>query len=273
MSTLNKYTLLVNSSDGFEDCWNPFFKLLTTNWPNFDLPVLLNTEFKEYSYPGLQLKCTKANSKNLERRLTWSECLIEALHQIETPYVLYMQEDYFIENPVKSELIEEFFHLMENNQNIKYIGLTHFGNCPPFKAWGKDNRLLEIGQKAKYRIATQAALWDKKTLLSYLRAEESGWMFEIFGTKRAQKRKELFLTVNRDLFNPQNGAIIEYVHTGIIKGRWHTAMVPLFRRNNISMDFEKRGFYKPQSTITRKIETGKKLIHNPKYFIRGILGF
>lgn len=273
MNNCNKFTLLVNSSDGFDDCWEPFFKLLSLNWKNCDIPILLNTEFKEFSYDSLNIKCSKANLSNLKRKLSWSECLINAINQIDTPLVLYMQEDYFIEKNVRVDLIDEFTDLMINNKDIKCIGLTHFGSFPPFYKWQDDEKLLEVSQKSKYRISTQAAIWDKETLLSYLRPNESGWMFEIFGSKRSFRKKELFLTVNRDVFNPNNGTIIEYLHTGIIKGKWHPGVVDLFKNFYINIDFNKRGFYKSQNVIYRKFETSKKLIKNPFYFIRGILGY
>lgn len=29
------YSILVNTCDKFEDCWNPFFKLLSIYWPDY----------------------------------------------------------------------------------------------------------------------------------------------------------------------------------------------------------------------------------------------
>jgi len=269
---LNPYSLLVNSSDNFEDCWVPFFQLLKKNWGTMDVSILLNTEFKVFSFDGLSIKSSQSHLFETNRKLTWSECLINALKMIESPIVLYMQEDYFIEKSVKTDVINDFVILMMENKNIKHIGLTHFGSNPPFSKYENDDRLWYINQNNKYRISTQAGLWDKNTLLSYLCPEESGWMFEIFGTKRANRRKDIFLTVNREIYNPQNGSIIEYTHTGIIKGKWHKAIPTLFRENNIVVDFSKRGFYEPRSIVFRKIETGKKILTNPKKIIRGILG-
>ena len=46
------FTVLVNSSDGFEDCWDPFFKLFDKYWPNCNAPIILNTEKKTYKSTG-----------------------------------------------------------------------------------------------------------------------------------------------------------------------------------------------------------------------------
>lgn len=267
----NKLTLLINTSDGFEDCWQPFFKLFSTYWESFSQPILLNTEFKDFHYSGLNITSAKSHINEKKRRLTWSECLINALNKVETPLVLYMQEDYFVEQEVNHFFIDEVTDLMLKNTEIKYIGLTDTGNYPPFFPWEGSNRLTKVSQKSKYRISTQAAIWRKETLLSYLRANENGWMFEIFGTKRANKRNELFLTVNRAIFNYKHNPVIAYTHTGIIKSKWHPKIPALFNKHQIEMDFDKRGFYKKKHIILRKIETAKMLLKKPSLFIKVFL--
>lgn len=268
----SKYTLLVNSCDSFSDCWDPFFILLKKKWENNNFPILLNTEFKTYKHEGLNIKTSRSHQMTNERRLTWSECLIQALEMVETPLVLYMQEDYFIEKQVKSDLIDDFAKLMTKDHSIKHIGLTDFGSKPPFQNYNNDERLWIISQKSNYRISTQAGLWDRAALLSYLKAEENGWMFEIYGTRRAQKKKDLFLTANREMYNLEKNSIISYTHTGIIKGKWHVKIPNLFKKNGIVVDFKIRGFYKEKQFFFRKIETLLKLLQSPLKFIKGMLG-
>ena len=269
----NKFTILVNSCDTFEDCWVPFFTLFKKNWNRSPSPILLNTEFKTFSSNGLNIKSTRSHQDIQDRKLTWSECLIRALKKIDTPLVLYMQEDYFIQDPVKSDVIDDFAELMIKDKSIKFIGLTDIGSEPPFAKYDRDNRLWIISQNAKYRISTQAGLWRKDSLLSYLKPDENGWMFEIFGTKRAHKKKDIFLTSNRDIYNADRGNIISYIHTGIIKGKWNVNIPSVFANNGIDLDFNIRGYYKQSPLIIRKIETAKKLVQNPIKFISGMLGF
>jgi hypothetical protein len=266
------FTILVNSSDGFEDCWFPFFRLLETYWPNCSHPIVLNTEYKDYKYSGLNVTASKANDISPDQLLTWSSRLIKVLEKIETPLVLYMQEDYFVEEPVKTDVIERFASILIKDPEVRYIGLTHFGNRAPFKPYSKYPELWQVTQNSDYRISTQAGLWHRDTLLSYLRADENIWMFEIFGTQRAKRKKELFLTANRDLYSPAQTCIVNYVHTGVIKGKWHPAMVPLFKKHGIKMDFDKRGFWKQKPYLLRKIETGKKLLKDPGKFFTGMMG-
>jgi hypothetical protein len=261
------FSVLVNSSDGFEDCWAPFFKLFTLQWPHFTEPVLLNTETKDWSYPGVAVTCTKVQPPG-SRKLTWSECLIAALDQVKTSLVLYLQEDYFLSAPVDVPVVEALARQMADDPRIRHIGLTHFGALGPFEPADRPE-LWKISQESRYRISTQAGLWRTDTLRSYLRPKENGWMFEIFGTLRARRRRELFLTVNREMFGPGR-RVIDYLHTGIIKGRWHPQVPAIFEKSNIHLDYDKRGFYKEPSPAARKLETARALLRNPGAVLEGL---
>ena len=263
------YTIIVNSSDGFEDCWSPFFTLFKKYWPDNESPVFLNTEFKNYVHPGLNIKSTKAHEGVTDRKLTWSECLIKALQQVETPLVIYLQEDYFIESNVNQAKILELAYKMINEVEIKYIGLTNFGNYPPFYDYFGDKNLKIVSINSKYRVSTQAGLWRTEALLSYLETDENGWEFEIFGTRRAKRRNDLFLTLDPAYL--KENIVFDYQLTGIIKGKWLYTIPALFEREKIQIDFSKRGFYKELNVLFRKIETFRKIFYDPSKFFKKYL--
>jgi hypothetical protein len=263
-------SILVNTSDSFEDCWNPFFKLFSKYWLNCDYPIFLNTEFKDYQFNELNITSTKVHLGIHDRRLTWSECLIRAIEKIDSPLILYFQEDYFIDRPVDVEFVQNMVNLMVQNPTIKKVGLITTDTQGPFEESDFES-LFKISQKAKYRISTQVGVWRKETLLSYLRAEENGWMFEIFGTWRSWKKQELFLTISRDIFTTHQTSPIHYIHTGIIKGKWHPEIPRIFKENGIEVNYTKRGFYDLDiSTVSRKIETFKKLLASPKLLFNNL---
>jgi hypothetical protein len=264
-NSTSSFSVLVNSSDGFEDCWPAFFTLFKKYWPECESPILLNTETKQYEHGGLNIQCTKVQG-NSKSRLTWSQCLMAALSKVDTALVLYMQEDYFIEYPVDHQRVSDFASLMLKSPEIKHIGLTHFGSASPF-APTDDVRLWEISRGSRYRISTQAGLWRKEALLAALLPWENGWMFEIFGTIRSSRRAELFLTVCREELHPP----IEYQHTGIIKGRWSQFTVPLFEKEGVRVDFAKRGFYRKESSISRRFVLFRKLCSNPRLCLKSFL--
>ena len=272
MASNSPFSILINSSDGFEDCWQPFFVLFNKYWPDCDAPILLNTERKNWAIEELSVRCTQVALRLTKmKRLTWSECLMAALDQVETPLVLYLQEDYFLEQSVDVSLVKDMANLMISDPSVKHIGLTHFGSCGPFSP-ASDPRLWKISPKSKYLISTQAGLWKVDTLKAYIRAWENGWMFEIFGTRRARRKGELFLTLNRDVYNPENKLAIQYLHTGIIKGQWHKGIQSVFNRHGIVVDFGRRGFYQPRAAFFRRFDLLTKLVGRPIDAVRSIFG-
>lgn len=255
------YTLLVNSSDGFDDCWEPFFRLLKIYWPRCNAKILLNTETKEWSCPDFEVECTKVGVGK-KRKLTWSECLIEALNKIETPLVLYFQEDYFLDKNANVDLINSCAEYMLMNPQIKHISLTKHGSLGPHEPYHEE-WLEKIAQFAKYRISTQAGLWRVDALNSYLKKNENGWMFEICGSWRAHRSRDIFLVAK----SINDGAALEYIHTGIIKGKWHPDIPNIFRKHDIKINFSERGFHQKKNFFINKFELQKKILLNPFYFI------
>lgn len=249
------YSILINTCDKFEDCWNPFFKLFQTYWPNCSGEIYLNTEFKAYAYPGLRINATKAcQGKQFKGKYaTWSQCLKWALEQINTDIVLYMQEDYFLTAPVKNSVVEYYAQWLSEHPEISCIHLTDQG-IPVTSEYGSEN--LSYGDPNHYSyLSCQASLWHKKDLEKLIREEETAWNFEWWGSRRAQYSGMKFLAIN-PIWLEQEGPIIPYLFTGVIGGRWIPDVVDLFKKHDIPMDYSRRGFYaREKKSITKRIKS------------------
>ncbi|MDD4913795.1 MAG: hypothetical protein PHW13_01985 [Methylococcales bacterium] len=234
-------TIFVNTSDNFEDCWIPFFTLFHRYWPDCRYPIVLNTETKDFQFAGLSIHCSKVAAGET-RRLTWSECLARSLDAIETPYILYLQEDYFLENPVKTGQIELLLAEMRAGR-ADVIRIMECGGAGPWRPT-LNPLLWEVDQHSQYRISLQAGLWRKSTLRGQIRLHESPWQLEVFGSARARRKQEKVLCVNRDLFSSPEAEILPYQPTGVVAGRWEREIVePLFAKEGLAVDFSIRGFH------------------------------
>ncbi|MBC8057311.1 MAG: hypothetical protein H7Y61_12115 [Rhizobiales bacterium] len=246
---MSDLTILVNTSDGFEDCWGPFFQLFAKHWPGCPYPIVLNTETKDFGVNGLAIRAARV-ARDAPHRLTWSECLARCLDGIATEYVLYLQEDFFLESAVQADLIDAFLGELRAGR-ADVIRLMECGGSGPW-APTANPLLWEVAQKAEYRIALQAALWRKTTLRGHLRRHESPWQMEVFGSARARRIRDRVLCVNRDRFHGPGKEIFPYQPTGVVKGQWERHIVePLFARHAIPMDFSRRGFYDPLQPASR----------------------
>jgi hypothetical protein len=242
-------TVLVNTSDGFEDCWSPFFTLFARYWPECPYPIVLNTETKTPFFEGLQVRPARV-ARNADRRLTWSECLGRCLDAIDTPFVLYLQEDFFLEAPVRRHFVEIFLDAMRTGS----ADVIRLMECDGSGPWAPSTHplLWEVDQRATYRIALQAALWRRTTLRAHLRPHESPWQMEVFGSARARRSRDRVLCVDRERFHGPGKEIFPYTPTGVIKGQWAREIVePLFDAHQIDIDFSRRGFYDPANVYPR----------------------
>jgi hypothetical protein len=238
-------TVLVNSTDSFSDCWPPFFRLFKKYWPSCPCHVVLNTETKEFSDTELQLVCSRVQAEDFaaSRRLPWSDCLIRCLDAVRTPYILYLQEDYFLNGPVDQTFVAECVDVMVKH-NVPHIRLMEVDIRARYRKSNLHPLLWQIDQRANYRVSLQAGLWNVAALRDLLRPGESGWTFERRGSVRAMRRPDVFLCQSLDHFNARGRYPVPYQPTGIIRGKWYApAVVELFAANDISVDYDKRGFY------------------------------
>jgi len=238
-------TVLVNSTDTFNDCWTPFFQLFKRYWPSCPCQVILNTETREYSDTELQLSCSKVQSNDPtgSPRLPWSDCLIRCLDVVRTPFVLYLQEDYFLNGPVDQDFLSQCVDVMIEH-DVPHIRLMEVDVRARYHKTDLHPLLWQIDQRANYRVSLQAGLWRVAALKDLLRPAESGWNFERRGSIRAMSKPEVFLCQSLDHFNHQGHYPLPYRPTGIVRGKWYApAVVELFAAHHISIDYEKRGFY------------------------------
>lgn len=253
----NSYSILINTCDKFEDCWNPFFKLWSIYWPDCHGKVYLNTEHKDFMYLGLKinsLKVCKKNDVSNYQKVKWSQCLRWALDEIDTELILYMQEDYFLKDSVKNDIVEKYVELMCNNPEIKCIHLTD--QAVRAKSKSKYENLDTVEYKQRYRVSCQAALWRKSELRELIREYEDAWEFEEFGSMRSAIMKGDYYVVKSNYVKLNQFEIIPYIFTGIIQGRWYEETVPLFQKHGIFVDFSKRGFVNnaPAKPFTKRLK-------------------
>lgn len=266
-------TLIVQSTDRFSDCWDPFFRLLKAYWPDFAHPILLNTESKDYSHAGLDIRASLVGARSGEPWPTWSESLIRCLGQVRTEFVLFILDDCFINAPVQSQALQWCAGRMRE-RGYSNITVTEHGRQRPAGP-GPETKLLAIRQDAKYRLSTSPALWRVDALRRYLRPAENAWQFEVFGSWRARRSPDTLLLLDPvSLANSGQGAIPYFQavdDTGIVKGRWQKGVDGLFRVHGIEVDHSLRGFHSPLPSVLNKYYLLRKLADNPRRVIAGWL--
>ncbi|MDP9041994.1 MAG: hypothetical protein M3N30_08425 [Bacteroidota bacterium] len=234
------YSVFVNTTDKFEDCWLPFFRLFTIYWPDFKGTIYLNTEYKEFQYEGLNIVSVRNCERFARKQNTWSECLEAGVKFVDNEILLYMQEDYFFHGLVENDTIHKFALIMENS-DMDCIHLTDQHSFGPFQP-SPFEKLWRLSKYAHHKISCQAALWKKETLIQFIRSYENPWQFELYGTLRSQLSDPNFYTIDRNMYGIKKKEVIPYIFTGVIQGKWYEKVVDLFSKHDIEVDYGIRGF-------------------------------
>ena len=254
------YTVFVNSTDSFADTWKPFFDLLHAYWPAAT-DVVLNTETRTFSHSDVSVACTRVALPG-EVEIPWGECMLRALDRIPTEYFVYLQDDYFLCESVRTDRIDEAVVIMAR-EALDCLRLMECGGAGPWEPtdypW-----LWSLSRNAAYRISLQAGLWTKSGMRKYLRSHESPWQMEIWGSRRASRIPGEIWCVSREIYHETKPQITPYIPTGIVKGKWNRdAVETLFADHGIEVDFEERGWWDPASV--RRSSPGTKLRKLPRY--------
>lgn len=246
------YSVFVPSTDSYKDTWDAFFMLFKIYWPEYNGVIYLSTETEDFSYPGLNIHVIKIGSN---RRYTWSECLLNAINQIDSDYVLFILDDLFLDKRVNNQKINSFVQEMIK-EKISLLYLTNQSTSGPFIK-NKNEDFYELTQNASYRIGALIALWDKTAFSRYVKSDENPWEFEIFGTKRASLIKDKVFCVNTEKYNGKDNWVISHtIPTGITRGKWNDCVFDLFEKHSIKIDYSKRGIYKDpeDSSLINKVK-------------------
>ena len=236
----SRYSVVVSSTDAFSDTWEPFFELMSVYWaPTANVPIYLNSEHLGHTVDNLNIRNTRIGRFFPGRHPTWSQSIAAALSLIETEYVLYVQDDYFLYAPVRSDVIEEAIDVM------RVFGLAHVrlldGTSDVIP--GPHPMVETITRRSRYYLSLQAGLWHRRALAQLLRPHETPWEFELVGSHRARVRRAQLTRLRRDTFHDRADRVFPYEPTGIVKGRWERRIVePLFQAHGLDVDFDVRGF-------------------------------
>ena len=266
-------TILLCTCDSYEDLWDPFFKLFDKFGGELkNYTIIINTESKQYSYPGLKIKCV--NQDKPEDDMTWGKRLRNVLSTISSEYVLLLLDDFFLTREVSDRDYKKILWCIETMELDQTIGGM---NLIPL--WGADssqemNGFYLINPGTPYRFNAQACIWRKQILFDSILDIESPWEWELYGNIRNDYLiKSKIYSLKDGEREPFSYGFYDYgkreedgsyvAKFGVMRGKWYLPSVKkLFKDNGIDVDYSKRGIYK---------ETLRRKMHQNKFFLYTII--
>lgn len=237
MKKRKEVTLLINTCDSYEDILDPFFLLLHRYWKDLPFDIVLSSESLEYKNKYFKIK--NVHPKN--KKCSWSKRIYEALNEIDTDYVLFFLDDFFLTDKVDTREILRCVEYLKSNPNI--VNFTFYPIVIGTNIAMEGYRIRD--KITKNKVALIAALWNKQQFLKYLKdIDENIWEFEVNGTIRSNTiyKDDVFYCLDSG-----NMPIpYDFYTLGLTSGKWFKKTVELFKKEKINFNFETRGIYKEE---------------------------
>ncbi|MGH7936698.1 MAG: hypothetical protein ACREF8_06785, partial [Chthoniobacterales bacterium] len=231
MAELEDFTssiaILVSSCDAFFDAWKPFVAFFEKFWSDCPLDAFLLTN-------QLTVRSDRFQPLATGEDRAWSSNLLAALARLPHPYVLYLQEDYFLTAPVaRAQLAQDFAEAVA----VEADSLCFHARVEPDPGfrWLND-RYGAMAIDSDFRTRCQVTLWKRSALQSILREGETAWNFEARGSARTQAME--ILSYKR-LDDPP----IPYLMSAISRGLWTPEAVTMCREHGVAIE----PFFRPLS--------------------------
>ena len=216
--------ILVLSCDKNEDIFYPFYHCMEKYYPNHP-EIIYATETINNPY-------YKTITKNYPLN-KWTKRIRETLTDINDDKILLMIDDLFIREPV-------------DTNRIKYAEEHLQGNIAMFnfeKIYDNNNTATNLegfmlrNKGSNYELSLMCGLWQKDKLINVLLEDSDPWSVEI---KQDTKGYDYYINSGNFIIN---FGYESFQPTNLVKGKWASNIIDFFDKENIHINYSKRGFY------------------------------
>jgi hypothetical protein len=211
--------VVVSSCDAFFDAWRPFVFFFRKHWSDCPFPVyLINNK--------LRVRSKIIDPISVGPDKNWASNMTVALGSIRHPYVLYFQEDYFLNGPVRSDQLAKDFAYAFDNDAASFCFYARSHLEPGFQPL--NDRFGVVPPNSDGRTRLQVTLWKKEVLQAILRPGETAWNMEARGSERTADMLALSYLHRRD-------APIPYLMSAIVRSLWMPEAIALCRQAGVEI--------------------------------------
>ena len=184
---------------------------------------------------------------NTEKNCTWSERLLNVLEYVETEYVFFLLDDYFLKDRFDKERFESVIDYMRSHPDVGIVDVRpRWAESAEEEALNRErykdieDSFVERNEE-NFNITCSPAIWRTDVLKSLLRPHEDVWSFEYYSGIRAKKYG---IKVVR--FFTRVPTIYEYDYQvwtgmGITAGQWLPKNKAFFDSLGIEVNYNRLG--------------------------------
>jgi hypothetical protein len=202
------FTILIGTCDKYSYLWNNFLKLFNKYW---DDDIIVDKYFNSET-----LICKDNKFKTFTPgKIPYSDCVKYGLNNITTPYVLWLQDDYFFRRKISKQTFKKYFEYIEK-YNIDRLGICNMSKY--YTTQKIEDNLYKFKQNSQYTISLQPSIWKTEFFKSCLPngKKENPWQFEVDGSRRLNKKPHNIYFIKQD-----SPWYLEAVHKGSFTTDYH----------------------------------------------------
>jgi hypothetical protein len=176
------FALLVHSCDRYELLYKGFQFFFNKYW-DFNVPC-------SYYFATEEKKISIKNFENiLSGKGEWSDRLITLLQKIPEDYIIYFQEDMWLNKSIDSSFFQQLFDMIiENKWNQVKLHSSDVYKTESTNMFINGFNIAKLDNKqSKFLMSHQITVWNKQFLISLLKTNEHPWRNERRATKRIRK--------------------------------------------------------------------------------------
>lgn len=190
-------SIIVSSTDSYSDMWPDFFACFKKFWPDCPYKIYLVTNELTPEFRGVEII-------NCEKDAQWSERMRRALNMIQSKYVCFLLDDFYISGEVDTSLVQKSLKFMDH-EHILYYKLMTMSKIPSSE-YKSIPYIYEITASLKYGISLCSSIWDRKLFLEKIGNDNyNPWKFEVNRLNEEEKainsKKIVGVFDNRNILN------------------------------------------------------------------------
>lgn len=220
--------IAIFSCDKNEELWPVFYHCLEKYWPNHPKAYLLTESIK---FKDIETICYNYDLDN------WTTRMAKSLSDLKSKYVLFICDDVFINYYVNEERIETCCKILERETNLACINLEL-----SFEEVDEDTEYLGFKKKtlaSPIALSFLCGIWDRKKLISLLSAKECDpWILENENNLSTYDFYQISDIKAISWFRDK-----PYMFAACYNGQWSREIIDFLKKEKITTDLDKKGFY------------------------------
>lgn len=222
---MENVTLLISTCEKYSDLWDENIRLLNKNWADRSMRTILVTDCNHSNQYDMVEIFSAGDHVEMPQRI------LACLSTVETEYVIYCQDDYFLTQRISNSKIKE---LIQNMQDIKLDYLRLYSYPKANKKIDGYNELKWLNLDRTYDVNMYPGIWKTSFLKNAFNLNVDIWHLEVSLTSFAVSNEARCAMVNANIF-----PFLDVVE----KGKLHYKAWKYLKKQGIELNRDKMTFF------------------------------